>query len=254
MKKLIAVSVLVLAACGGGDDKPAANAAPTEKDFFAQGIYAGQVTDISGETLEMIAIVGADGTVEAADTYYGNVHYGVLSSSGNEVTGSLRSFTAPGYYWEANGEGVIDTSISFTVSESDQSVIGKTSYKGITQSNFSLLSYPNYYNNPPSSFDEVAGTYNAYLYDSEVYLQITESGAVSGYDTTSCDYNGNLVQPIGDKNLYKLALKVSNCGEFNGSWEGKAFFILPPDQRPLLALTAHSEKAGRAGVFNWVSQ
>jgi len=239
---------------GGGGDDTGANAPPTATDFFAQGLYFGNATDITGETLDMIATIGADGRIDAADTYYGNVHYGVLSASNNNATGALRSFAAPGYYWEANNMGVIDTDISFSQSATDLSITGKVTYNGITLTNFVLSNLEDDYNNPPLSYNEIAGTYSAFLYNSDVYIAVSSSGSVTGYDTSGCDYNGSLGAGTDNKNLYDISLNVSNCGEFNGGWNGKTFFILRPDANPLLVLSAHNSNAGRAGIFYWISE
>lgn len=253
---LALIFTALISACGGGggggSDAPPANAAPVETNFFAQGIYFGPATDLDGYTSPMVAIVGADGTFEAIDTSDGSVSYGVLSSSGsNSAAGDIRGLAAPGYYFPVNGQEYIDASISFSQSAEDGTLTGSTSYQGVTQSSFILFSMGADYDNPPSSFSAVAGTYAAYINYVDVYIAIDSQGNLTGYDDTGCQYSSKLTQAVAGKNIYSLTVNVSGCGAENGNYPGKAYFSLT-DTDLYFALVAHNTTNGTGGYFRWV--
>jgi predicted small lipoprotein YifL len=250
----LALSFLTISACGGGGDDNTAPAdkTPTEQNFFAKGIYTGEVTDIEGRTSEMVAIIGEDGTFEAIDTYYGSVFYGVLkNTSSNQASGSIRNLAAPGYFWTANGEEVIDGKISITQSTTDNSISGSTSYQDVTQTNFTSQSLQDHYDNPPSDFGVVAGKYSAFMNNVDVYVSIDAEGAITGSDTTGCNYSAQLQQAVTGKNIYNLTVTVTKCGSEDGNYKGKSFFIASPDSPTQFALIAHDNTNGAGGIFTF---
>jgi hypothetical protein len=256
LKPIALASVLIaLTACGGGggggSDVPAA-APPTETNFFAQGIYAGDATDLSGSTDEMVVIVSADGSFDAINTYDASVSYGVLTSSTeNSASGPIRSIAGPGLVWAANNEKVIDAEVFLSQSAADLSISGSTSYQDVTQSNFLLDNLQDVYDNPPPSLAEIAGTYSAYINFVDVFISISSSGAVSGYATTGCQYSAQLQQAIAGKNLYNFNLSVSSCGDEDGNYVGKSFFFLD-DSLLKFALIGHNDNNGSGGIFSFV--
>jgi hypothetical protein len=253
---LIALSAsLAISACGGGgsgggDDTPVipANAPAAEEDFFAEGIYVGDLTDLTGATTKIGAIVGSDGSFEMTNFQDGDIHYGVLRVTGNlEAEGDVRGLAAPGYYWEANGESVIDTKASIK-QEQDGSVSGSGFYLGVKISEFNLSSSNLKYESPPSSLDVVAGTYSAYINYVDVYLTLNGDGSVDGFDTAGCQYSGSLEQAEAGKNLYNVSYIAQGCGDINGAYVGKAFFSLTPEST-VVVFIAHNNVNGRGGNF-----
>ena len=248
--------VTTITACGGGggggSDSPPANAAPTETNFFAQGIYLGTATNIDEETSSFIAIISADGTFEGYDFSDGGVGYGVLSSSSStQASGDIRSFAAPGSYYTANGLEYIDAKISFTQSPINKSLSGNTVYQGVTQSDFTLYNEDDVYNNPPPSFSSVAGSYSSTINDVDVYLAIDAQGNIAGYDDTGCQYSSKLTQAMAGKNLYSLTLSVSGCSDENGNYTGKAFFY-PDEVDWYFYFVAHNHTNGAGGRFKLI--
>jgi hypothetical protein len=250
--------LLLLGACGGGGggggDDPAAvppnNPPPVNQEFFAQGIYSGTTTDSSGQSNEMLAVIAADGTLEAITLDKGSVIYGALTPVGsNEASGDVRGLTAPGNYWPENGQNVIDVQVSLSQSATDGVIRGEFEYQAVTQASFTLNNYRADYDNPPRSFEEVAGTYSAHINGVDVSLAIDAAGVVSGYNAGGCMLSGYLQQIEPGKNLYSLSLTLTSCGSGDGNYSGKAFFILTQGQQPKLAVIGYDSKNAVGGLF-----
>jgi hypothetical protein len=254
---LIALSAsLAISACGGGgsgggDDTPVipANAPAAEEDFFAEGIYVGDLTDLTGATTKIGAIVGSDGSFEMTNFQDGDIHYGVLRVTGNlEAEGDVRGLAAPGYYFVQNGESVVDQKVYIKQSEQDMSISGGASFQSVETGRFNLSSSNLKYESPPSSLDVVAGTYSAYINYVDVYLTLNGDGSVDGFDTAGCQYSGSLEQAEAGKNLYNVTYSAQGCSDINGAYVGKAFFSLTPESTALVFIT-HNNFSGFGGSF-----
>ncbi|MFT6924567.1 MAG: hypothetical protein ACJAZP_000125 [Psychromonas sp.] len=242
----LTLTCLTISACGGGDSSDT----PTEPDFFAEGIYIGS-TETNGVESGMVAVIGADGTFESADIYYRFVSYGVLNaSSQNQASGTITLLAAPGGNW-SNGEESILVDFEITQSSTDNSITGSTSYQNGTPALFSLQSLQQQYDNPPSDFGIVAGTYLAEMNSLNITLSIDDQGLITGSDTDNCNYSAQLQQAVNGKNLYNLTVSVTVCDSKNGDYEGQGFFIESSNLSTYFALIAHVDNNGVGGLFTF---
>lgn len=249
MKLLLSFIALMLTACGGGGGSDGGNnPGQTQQDFFAKGIYFGDVTDIENEDTSMIAIVGKDGNFLALNIDYETVINGKLSGNSPTAQGSATGYTSAFYTFLENGLSTIALSVSFTQG-SDKAITGTTKYQGVTNSNFSLAFESDIYNNPPANFSSVAGTYTGTANEVDVYFSIDAQGKVTGFDDAGCEYSGSLTQEESGKNIYISTVSVTKCGNANGNYPSKATFLLDPDNDPIFIVIGNNSKYAAGGVF-----
>ena len=68
----------------------------------------------------------------------------------------------------------------------------------------------------------MSGTYTGYDQFSIPNLTITVNGSgnLSGSDSGGCIYSGNVQIIDSAYNIYRLNIRVANCGQFDGSYVG----------------------------------
>ena len=54
-------------------------------------------------------------------------------------------------------------------------------------------------------------------------VMLDEDGALSGSDTSGCQYTGTLA-PKDETNIYSLSITVSSCANFDGEYTGLATY------------------------------
>jgi hypothetical protein len=230
-----------------GSDTP--TDAPEVIRFYGEGIYSGYFTENENSSDDFLAIIDGNGAISAITLSNVTVMDGWLKDKGNfEATGVAQGFASPGYYFKESGSSIIDYGLS-TKTAVDGSLMGVGRYQGVVINSFTLKSLAGVYSSPPSSFDIVAGSYEARINDDLVSMTIDANGGLSGRDYSGCVYQGALSRVENLLNNYSVSFKLSSCGNYNETYNGKAFFILKNGLPPSLVLISHGIRYGIGGVF-----
>ena len=218
---LIAASISLLAACGGGDSGPAA-ANPT-------GYYTGtaDVVDCAAQPVNITDLQGlVDGNrfmamSEAQELLYDGT---ITSISGNSFSATVKVYK--------DGALVAGSSTSFTgtITQSDK-IIG--TFGAGTWSGEFTLGYEEITN--VASWDTVKSEVGEYWGGSDLtyastdpQFQLDANGLVispslvGGGVMGGCEFNGDAIVPVANTRLYRLTVVVGLCGNLNGTYIGLA--------------------------------
>lgn len=226
MRKLMLCSLgVALAACGGGgggSSPPPAAAAPPVPPPSPAGIWNGTVRvngNLVNEVSCLVTITNQLGCllVDPAKDVLSGAVLGTITPSGQQVTGSMTAYTAPGYTL-ANGStvgtGTITASsfverVSFTMTVT----IAGSAYQ------ISASFDPIY--DRASSLATVAAVYRTFSINGvAASFSISSTGALFSQAGNGCVANGQVAVISPAVNGYTVTATLSNCGSLNGSYTG----------------------------------
>lgn len=197
----IALSVLFLVGCGGGDGSGGL-ISNTSLDGVWEGTFVeeGVTYDLQGLIYEnrLYAFSGEGDTLLE----------GRLYSKGSLLSGTIEIYEIDGWFLD-------QVSVSGSVNER-QKIKGKTS----SGSTFDLTYSKTF--DRSSSLALVAGIWSSTLGYDTTTITIQNDGTLDGSDSDGCYYSGKVSTPNTSKNIYRLNLTISNCGELNGPVAGYA--------------------------------
>ncbi|NDU93057.1 MAG: hypothetical protein G3I10_10740 [Ferrovum sp.] len=197
---LVAVTVLLVAGCGGGGSN-GATAMPGA--FQAQGIAQG-TTGQGSSVLDIILETGEFYSFSTAAGITLTVDHGNLLESGAGISANLVEFNVGG-----------NTALSGVMTGLfiAQSAITGTTQIGLYQfTAFSANYLPIY--NTPATLSTLAGTYSGvYTYGgTPVTMSVSATGAITG-TSTNCAISGTATPRASGKNVFNLSLTLTgaNC-------------------------------------------
>lgn len=189
---------LFLTGCGGGGggttDTTTDSPADTTSYSFSPGLYTGSFTDS-----------------------YGTDSYAILITSNNRWAGADPDEVATG---TVSGDTLSTSGFSATLT----SATGGTFNNGGNTGTFSMVSHADLYNRT-SSLAKLNGTWVDDFYtDNTGTVTVTmNDGAMSLTSVSGCAASGTVSTIDASKNEYAVAITVTNCGGFNGSYTGYGF-------------------------------
>jgi len=214
-KSIIAILTTSLFACGGGGESAETpDNVPKATEVMPIGLWQGSaVTD--GVTFQIAGLIAPDGEIRfIADD--GEQNKGMITLDGDKYTISLKSYNDDGIFI---GDGSVSGDYSSTA------ITGETSHAGEVTSTFSLTVSPE--SSDGASLSTITGNYATL--DGLASIAIDVDGLISGSDDDGCVYGGSLTVPDSTVNVYDISLEVSNCGQFNDTYNGLATYATPFD-------------------------
>jgi len=217
--KIISLSsILVLTACGssGGSDTPVNN--------DLGGIWNGTVISTDGAESSIGLISEAGKLFFLTDD---ELVLGSVGTSENDFNGTADSYSPEGVAIGGKFSGTFTARSIFS---------GSASYQGTQTSTFTYT-YDDAHARG-SSFDAVAGTYSETEGGYTETYTIDSEGNITGSDTDGCVFGGSLSLLDTQYNMYDFRLIASNCGDFNGTYNGLAALMDDTEQNDTLAMGA----------------
>jgi len=191
-----------------GAREPAIGCGTTTTTGSPTGVWEGIFTETgSGLSSGLAGIVQGD-QIRLISESTNDASVGTISVSGGSFTASMTDYT----FGEPNGETtsldgafVAGSTMSGTFDVSDG-----------TTGTFSLTYDP--VTDKGSSLAVTAGTWTG----GGLTLTIDNAGAVTGFDTSSCSYQGSVGIIDAAVNIYSASVDVSSCGTSDGAYTGYA--------------------------------
>lgn len=180
------------------------------------GIWEGTITVPGDASVSAFGFTTASGELRFV-TEAGEQAVGAFTLSGDDVRAQVMSYAPLGSLYP-NGMTVQPMNATGKL-QPRTTLSGSASYGGVVRSVFDFR-YNTVYERL-SSLAIIAGSYspNVDLYTGEHYI-IDEDGVLSGGNGDGCSYYGKVWIIDPNRNLYRLNLSVSNCGELDGAYSG----------------------------------
>ncbi len=212
-KILVLAFVSFISSCGGGggSNDTTDSGQPTTTERIA-GIWQGTGNDVGD-----VGIVTENGDLFFISIPGNTLTVGrITSASGDNALGTLSSYAAFGFAFP-DGSTVATGTFNATVKT-------RSTLTGTTSSKFGADTFSFAYDTDydlPSSLSLTAGTWSGIdFFGDLVTLTINSSGVITGSDSASCIYSGQVSIINTSFNAYNFVLTLSNCGSFNGSFSG----------------------------------
>ena len=223
---LLALFALGSAACGGGGDGPMFTVPDSAvQDGGVGGYWVGQFVSSAepGQQPIVVAMTTEQGDAQLSFPFAAQAHVaGAISSSPENASGNMDCYLGS----EIPFVGTEGIEPMILVGEITPKEVWKGSYKSEGDEGGFNLGYSATYEYP-SSIDRVAGIYQFTAASSggaaySLTLEVNQSGAMFGQDTTGCVYAGTIGIIDGRYNMYRVLMPVQLCGEMSGQYMGLA--------------------------------
>lgn len=203
----------LLVACGSDNNDteittPPTSSIPEPTPVMPTGAWSGNVITPADGVKEAIGMVTKDGT------------FTLIVKNGHQYTSILNlkqkhEFLVDATAFSADGYKINDGFLSGHYNK--DSINGLTVFNNSEASNFDLSPL----NVDNSNLSTLADNYANTAMTTSVMLD--EDGALSGSDTSGCQYTGTLA-PQDEANIYSLSITVSSCANFDGEYTGLATY------------------------------
>ena len=220
------VSSALLLSCNTGSSDGRSVALASAAAGTPAGIFFGTITADGAQPVnyQAIGIISENFEVQMPVFVSSQLHYaGQVTASGTAVSGTLTEYR--GAWRRFSGlDGVSSVDLDGTVSSADGMV---ATFNGQSSAGQMSLDYSAIYEDG-SSLDSTAGVWSfgeAFLGGGAyaVTLDIDANGLVFGSDSDGCIFSGS-VSIIDDRyNVYSASIRIDNCGDFDGGYNGLAF-------------------------------
>lgn len=208
---LVLSTLLLVTGCGGGDDDSSGSDSSGIDANGINGIYVGGGNEVGFGNFVIVALVDNGRIQAASDT--GVIYNGSVSlQENNRFSSSLVLYDD------------FDSTRFATASLNGNYVAGRSltgSYSASTNTTGSVnLDYsPDIYERS-ASLDLISGSWMVNSVSTSSTVTFEQNGDIFGTDSDGCVFSGSTTVPNTNRNMYKVSLKVENCGEFNGSYSG----------------------------------
>lgn len=223
---LLALFALGSAACGGGGDGPMFTVPDSAaQDGGVGGYWVGQFfsTEEGGQQAFVVAMTTEQGSAQLTFQFDAQTHVaGAISPSPENASGNMDCYLGSEIPFVGT-EGIEPMILTGEIQPKD---VWKGSYKSEGDEGGFNLGYSATYEYP-SSIDRVTGLYEFTVASTSgssysLTLEVDETGAMFGQDTTGCVYSGT-IGIIDDRyNMYRVSMPVELCGEMSGQYTGLA--------------------------------
>jgi hypothetical protein len=185
------------------------------------GIWIGTVTSIqTGEKTNSIGLVTETGVLRFINDTSVQIA-GDVTVTANTFTGEITAYAPYGFFTFSKGEPAVTGTVSGTINEKS-TFNGSTTLDGSVNSSFEF-NYDAEIYEKNSGLSLISGNYSAS--DGAGYTvtySINAAGVITGSDTDGCQMNGDVELLNPDFNMYRLVVRVANCGDLNGNYRGPA--------------------------------
>lgn len=215
---LVVATLIGLVGCGGGSGSGSGsgtgtNQPPPAATVNPAGVWYGYVSNTTlGESYEVVGASISNGELRFVDSQ-GVQYQGTMHLSGNSYTASIKAIASLGETF-VNGKTVITGSLSGTIQQRSE-ITG--SYMMSTGESGTVSLLYDAVHQRGSSLSRLAGTWTD-IYG-ETY-SVDSQGQIFAQTSDGCVYSGNASVVTSGFNTYRLNVTVSNCGTFNGTYNG----------------------------------
>lgn len=229
----IVLSSLLVACGGGGGGSSSTDTSAETSVELSPGAFATEIAFSDGSTVDAATLLSPTGDfvvlVDFEDITVGSLQFG----SNGAISGS-----GTDYYFDGSWQTQSGT-ITGTASSSSRAKI-KATAPGY-ESNSTLVR-DNDYSDLGVTLSQLSGTYTMDV--SGVFMTsvtIASDGTVTGSDETGCAFNGNIVIPDTQYNVFEVSYTAANCAdsERNGDYSGLGAY--DPDLSEIQFAGASSE-------------
>lgn len=210
MKKIIiSTLILSLVACGGSDSSNEVEVVVDPVDVMPIGLWQGSIT-ADGGSYDVVGMIAPSGEAR------------FISADGEQNRFNIKlsgdSYTAEGVGYDINGNFLADIELSGAYTPA--TLNGTAKVNSVVMSTFTLTIADN--SKEGASLSTVSGNYSDV--NQSVSIAIDADGVLSGSDIEGCIYTGAVKVPESSVNVYSLAMDISSCAEFDGSYTGLATY------------------------------
>lgn len=226
------IVVSSLTACGGGGGGSSSGGDdPEVSTSQVDGLYLGQGNEVGLGTFTVVAIV-KDGRLQAvSDT-------GVLYSGSMNLQESSRFSSSLVLYdeYDSMRYGTASMSGSYVGLES---ISGDYNASTGAAGSVSLSYVPEIYERP-ASLNLISGSWSVYNLSTPTTVTFDQNGDIFGTDSNGCVFSGGATVPDGNRNLYKVNLRIESCGEYNGSYSGLGSLVSESGSEDFIIIATNS--------------
>lgn len=223
-KTIIAILTTSLFACGGGGGDAPITTSGNDQQAAAEmpsGLWEG-IINADGDAFDVVGLVAPNGEARFISDDGEQERFNLVLDGGN--------YTADGVGYDEYGDFLFDISISGAYTST--SITGTATVDSEETSTFSLsLSGES---GDGADLSTITGNYATL--DGLTSIAIDVDGLISGSDDDGCVYGGSLAVLDSDINVYDIVLEVSNCGQFNDTYDGLATYAALFDDSPQKAI------------------
>lgn len=226
MRRLLVISLAVAIGfgitalgCGGGNGGGGSSSAPPVVNESASGFWNGHFySQITNERELVSGLITEDNELRFASTTWGGQYAGMITSSGNSLTGNITAYAPWGYvFWDGSTVGTVR--LNATV-QTRVSISG--TYEGVGDRGTFLLAFDSVYLRP-SSLSLVQGNWrHSGINLGTINMAIDANGNINGITSGGCVYAGKISIINASYNAYRVSLNITSCGSLNGAYNGLA--------------------------------
>lgn len=203
-----------LAACGGGSSSSTSTPPAETSAELSPGGYATEIAFSDGSTVDAATLLSPTGDyvvfVDFEDITIGTLQFG----NNGSISGSGTDFYFDGSWQTQSG------TLSGEVLSASRARITATA-PGYEST--STLVRDDQYSDLGVTLAELGGTYTMDVTGvSRTSVTISADGTITGSDETGCVFNGNVVIPDTQYNVYEVSYTAANCpdSQRNGQYSG----------------------------------
>ncbi len=206
-----------LAACGGGGGSSSSTSTPPAETSveLTPGGYATNIAFSDGSTVEAVTLLSPTGgfvvLVDFEDITLGTLQFG----SNGSISGSGTDFYFEGGSWQTQSGTLSGEALSASRASIKATAPGYEST--------STLVRDDQYSDLGVTLAELGGTYTMDVTGVfRTSVTISADGTITGSDETGCVFNGNVVIPDTQYNVYEVSYTAANCpdSQRNGQYSG----------------------------------
>lgn len=225
---LVAAS-LFIAACGGGGSSDSDSSSTTVSASATNGIYFGQGYEQGWGSFRIFALVDGGDLYAISETGVG--YSGQLS-----LKDDSRFTTALNLYGNDNLK--FDSASVTGRYTANTSISGDFSRSSGSSGDFTLEYSPESYETPVS-LDLISGTWQVFNTTAETSVTFDENGTIFGTDSDGCVFSGTISVPHGNVNMFRVLLRIENCAEVNGRYDGLAMITPETSNTSMLVFVSN---------------
>lgn len=206
----------VLTACGGGGSGGGGETTPDQSSVeLTPGAYATDIAFSDGSSVSAATLLSPTGEfvvlVDLDDITVGTLEFG----SGGSISGSGTDYVFDGSTWQTQSGTISGEAVSASKATITATAPGYEST--------STLERDAQYSDLGVTLSDLSGTYM--MDEPGVFtttVTIADDGTITGSDETGCAFNGNVVIPDAQYNVYEVTYSAANCADSqrNGDYSG----------------------------------
>jgi hypothetical protein len=201
----VLVMVIFLTGCNNGG-----GGGSTHSNQSANGIWVGTLVDNKYGNFDLMCFIHS-GEIIAISEIAGRVYKGTYNVSGDNFSGHVKAYEIGGGLVDSGSvKGTLVEKVSLNVNFQSKTTNGSVSLK-----------FDELYDRD-SALSYIEGRWRVSDGSYGVTMVIDSYGVIKGSDTENCRGNGLVSILDPDYNMYGVDLDITQCGPYNGSYDGLA--------------------------------